>query len=83
MSVVIAASSGLIKWGLMGKIFVLSAGISIGLVVLFTLAVNSLSAWRRVGAAALSRALSATVVVVTSVAIAGTLVWGLYFIVHK
>ena len=83
MSVLLAASSGLIKWNLLGKILLLSAGISIGLVVLFTLAVNSLSAYRRTGAASVSRVFNATVGILTSAAILATLVWGLYFIVHK
>jgi hypothetical protein len=83
MSVLLAASSGLIKWNLLGKILLLSAGISIGLVVLFTLAVNSLSAFRRENAATLSRALNATIGILTTAAILATLVWGLYFIVHK
>ena len=83
MSAVVVAASGLIKWALLGKILVLSAGISVGLVVLFTLAVNSLSAHRREGAAALSRTMNAAAVALTSVAIAATLVWGMYYIIHK
>ena len=83
MSTVVVAASGLIKWGLLGKILVLSAGISVGLVVLFTLAVNSLSAYRREGAAALSRTMNAAAVALTSVAIVATLVWGMYYIIHK
>jgi ABC-type nickel/cobalt efflux system permease component RcnA len=83
MNVLLATSSGLINWGLLGRIFVMSAGISVGLVVLFTLAVNSLSAFRREGGPALSRSVNAAIVAVTSVAIVATLVWGLYYIVHK
>jgi hypothetical protein len=83
MNTLLAASSGLIKWGLLGKILLLSAGISIGLVVLFTVAVNSLSAFRRENAAVMSRTINATIGVLTSAAIFATLVWGLYFIVHK
>ena len=83
MSAILAASSGLINWSLLGKILAISAGLSIGLVVLFTLAVNSLSVVRRDGAAAATRALNGVVVVVTSAAILATLIWGLYFIVHK
>lgn len=83
MNALLAVSSGLIKWGLLGKILVLSAGVSVGLVVLFTLAVNSLSAYRREGVAVATKTLSALVGVVTSALILATLVWGLYFIVHK
>jgi hypothetical protein len=50
---------------------------------LFTLAVNSLSAFRREGGPALSRSVNAAIVAVTSAAIVATLVWGLYYIVHK
>lgn len=83
MIALLAASSGLIKWGLLGRILVLSAGISVGLVVLFTVAVNSVSAYRREGGPALSRTLNGAIVAVTSVAIVATLVWGLYYVVHK
>ena len=83
MSLLLTASSGLIKWNLLGKILLMSTIISVGLVVLFTLAVNSLSAFRRDNAAVMSRALNATIGVLTSGAIVATLVWGLYFIVHK
>lgn len=83
MSLLLTASSGLIKWNLLGKILLMSTTISVGLVVLFTLAVNSLSAFRRDNAAVMSRALNATIGVLTSGAIVATLVWGLYFIVHK
>jgi hypothetical protein len=83
MSVMLAASSGLIKWGLLGKILWLSAGISIGLIVLFTVAVNSLSAYRRDGEVAAGRALNGVIVLVTSAAILATLMWGLYYVVHK
>jgi hypothetical protein len=83
VSAILAASSALIKWSLLGKILLLSAGISIGLVVLFTLAVNSLSAFRRENAAVLSRAFNATIGILTTATILATLVWGLFFIVHK
>ncbi len=83
MNSILAASSGLIKWGLLGKILVLSAGVSVSLVVLFTLAVNALSAYRRQGAAVATKTVSALVGVVTLTLILATLVWGLYFIVHK
>jgi hypothetical protein len=52
-------------------------------VVLFTLAVNSLSAFRRENAAVLSRAFNATIGILTTATILATLVWGLFFIVHK
>jgi hypothetical protein len=57
--------------------------VSIGLIVLFTVAVNALSLSRRASTVAATRALSVVVVAVASVAIGATLVWGLYFIVHK
>jgi hypothetical protein len=83
MSFMLTASSGLIQWGLLGKILWLSAGISIGLIVLFTVAVNSLSAYRRDGEVAAGRAVNGVVVLVTSSAILATLAWGLYYVVHK
>jgi len=46
-------------------------------------AVNSLSAYRRDGEVAAGRALNGVVVFVTSAAILATLVWGLYYVVHK
>jgi len=83
MNTLAAASAGLIKWGLLGKILLLSTGISVGLVVLFTLAVNALSAYRRVGASVAAKGTSAVLGVLASALIAATLVWGLYYIVHK
>lgn len=83
MTTFLATSSELIQWNLLSKILILSAGFSVGLVVLFTLAVNALSAYRRANAAVVSRALNATIAAATSAAILAALVWGLYFIVHK
>ncbi|HEY5304980.1 MAG TPA: hypothetical protein VIJ86_13135 [Acidimicrobiales bacterium] len=83
MTLVFATSSGLIKWGLLGKILWLSAGLSIAVVVLFTVAVNSLSACRRDGQAAMSRTINLMVVVVATAAIVAALVWGLYYVIHK
>ena len=54
-----------------------------GLVVLFSVCVYSLSQFRRVGATVAVRATNAVVMTATLAAIAASVVWGLYIIVHK
>lgn len=83
MTLVLATSSKLIQWGLLGKILWLSAGVSIAIVVLFTVAVNSLSAFRREGQETMLRTMNVVAVALATAAIVATLVWGLYYVVHK
>ena len=51
--------------------------------VLFSVCVYSLSQFRRVGATVAVRATNAVVMTATLAAIAASVVWGLYIIVHK
>jgi hypothetical protein len=60
-----------------------SVVLGVGIVVLFSVSVYSLSQFRRVGATVAVRATNAVVMTATLAAIAASVVWGLYIIVHK
>jgi hypothetical protein len=77
------ASTSLIAWSLLLKILLLSLSYSVGMVVVFTLAVNGLSAYRRPSAGVTAKVIGALVAAVALIIIAGSLAWGFYYIIHK
>ena len=78
-----AAPTPLIDWHSLGQVLLTSVVLGVGIVVLFSVCVYSLSQFRRVGATVAVRATNAVVMTTTLAAIAASVVWGLYIIVHK
>ena len=78
-----AAPTPLIDWHALGQVLLTSVVLGVGVVVLFSVCVFSLSQFRRVGATIAVRATNAVVMTATLAAIAASVVWGLYIIVHK
>jgi hypothetical protein len=78
-----AAPTPLIDWHALGQVLLTSVVLGVGIVVLFSVCVHSLSQFRRVGATVAVRATNAVVMTATLAAIAASVVWGLYIIVHK
>ena len=78
-----AAPTPLIDWHALGQVLLTSVVLGVGIVVLFSVCVHSLSQFRRVGATVAVRATNAVVMTTTLAAIAASVVWGLYIIVHK
>jgi hypothetical protein len=78
-----AAPTPLIDWHSLGQVLLTSVVLGVGIVVLFSVCVYSLSQFRRVGATVAVRATNAVVMTATLAAIAASVVWGLYIIVHK
>ena len=78
-----AAPIPLIDWHSLGQVLLTSVVLGVGIVVLFSVCVYSLSQFRRVGATVAVRATNAVVMTATLAAIAASVVWGLYIIVHK
>jgi hypothetical protein len=73
----------LFDWHTLGQSTMTSAVISIGVVVLFSIAVYSLSIFRRSDTTVAVRSMSAIVMSTISLVIVATLVWGFYIIVTK
>jgi hypothetical protein len=77
------APTPLIDWHALGQVLLTSVVLGVGIVVLFSVCVHSLSQFRRSGATVAVRATNAVVMTATLSAIAASVVWGLYIIVHK
>ena len=73
----------LIDWHSLWVVFGISLVVGVGIVLLFTVGVYSLSVYRRQGSATIIRTVSGFTMALVSAAIAATVTWGLYFIVHK
>ena len=78
-----AAPTPLIDWHSLGQVLLTSVVLGVGIVVLFSVCVYSLSQFRRAGATVAVRATNAVAMTSTLAAIAASVVWGLYIIVHK
>ena len=73
----------LINWHALGQVFGISFVLGIGLVVVFTVAVHSVSVFRRAGATASVKAVSSAVGALAWATIGVVIVWGFYLIIHK
>jgi hypothetical protein len=83
MSTTATPPSPFIDWHSLWVVFGTSLVVGVGIVLLFTIGVHSLSTYRRQGSSTIVRSLNGFTMAVVSAAIAATVVWGLYFIVHK
>jgi hypothetical protein len=72
-----------IEWGLLGHIVWVSIVVGVGLVVLFSLGLVSLSAARNERRSGARRSAAAVFATVMGVAIVAALAWGLFLIVKK
>jgi len=73
----------LIDWATIGHIFLVSAVIAVGLVLLFSIGIISLSQTRRAGAGVLVRSVNTVVVALAAAGMLSALVWGFHFIITK
>jgi hypothetical protein len=73
----------LIDWHTLGQVLYISVTTGIGIVVLFSLGVYSLSVYRRDGSTMARRGLSATVMGVVALTLCATVVWGIVVIITK
>lgn len=78
-----APPTPLIDWHALGQVLLTSLVLGVGIVVLFSVCVYSLSQFRRSGATVVVRATNAIVMTATIATIAASVVWGLYIIIHK
>lgn len=76
-------SAPLVDWHTLGEVLGISLALGVGIVVVFTIGIYSLSIVRKPGSAMVVRAVSAIIVGVAWAVIAATVVWGLYYILHK
>lgn len=83
MTAAAAAAAPLIDWATLGRVFLISLVVGVGVVIVFTAGVFSLSTIRRPGVTAMARAVGSTVTTIAGAALVATVGWGLYFIVHK
>jgi hypothetical protein len=73
----------LINWHALGQVLATSVGLGIGLVVVFSVGVYSLSVFRRPDATAALRSVNAVLISLITLVILATGVWGFYLIIHK
>ena len=76
------APTPLIDWHVLGQVLVISLGLGVALVTLFSLGVTSMSLTRRSQTAA-SRALGWLGTTLSSAAVVAVLGWGFYIITQK
>ena len=73
----------LIDWHALGQVLLTSLVLGVGIVVLFSVCVVSLSQFRRNEASVAVRSSNALIMAATLATIAAAVVWGLYIIIHK
>ena len=72
-----------VNWSLLGRVFLISLGAGVGMVILFSIGLATLSLARDDGRSALQRMSARTVSTVMALAIVTALVWGLVLILKK
>ena len=78
-----APATPLIEWHALGQVLLTSLVLGVGVVVLFSVCVHSLSQFRRSGTTIAVRTTNALLMAATLTTIAASVVWGLYVILHK
>jgi hypothetical protein len=76
-------STPLIDWASLVRVLLTSAATGIGIVVLFSIGVVSLSVLARRSSSLALRSVNAIVMAAALATIVATVVWGIYVIVHK
>jgi hypothetical protein len=73
----------LIDWHSLWAVFAISLGVGVGIIVVFTIGVYSLSTYRRQGSTLGVRYLSGVAMSLATLLIVATVAWGFYYIVQK
>lgn len=73
----------LINWHALGQVIATSVALGIGLVVIFSVGVYSLSVFRRQDATIAMRSANALLVALITLVILATGAWGFYIVVQK
>jgi hypothetical protein len=73
----------LFDWHALGQVVLTSLALGIGLVVLFSVGVYSLSVFRRPDATVALRSANAAFISLITLVVLATGVWGFYIVVHK
>ncbi len=83
MIAVTAPSTPFVDWSLLGRVFLISLAAGVGMVVLFSIGLATLSLAREGGRSSLQRTTAKTVSLAMGAAIVSALVWGLALILQK
>jgi hypothetical protein len=79
----VTASTPLIDWHALWQVLYISAGTSLGLVLLFTIGVYALSSFQHEDSVVLFRGANVLIAGVSAAGILAMVVWGFYYIVNK
>jgi hypothetical protein len=79
----ITVSTPLIDWHALWQVLYISAGTSLGLVLLFTIGVHALSSFQHKDSVVLVRGANVVVASVSAAGILAMIIWGFYYIVNK
>jgi hypothetical protein len=79
----VTVSTPLIDWHALWQVLYISAGTSLGLVLLFTIGVYALSAFQRNDSVVLYRGANVLIASVSAAGILAMVAWGFYYIVNK
>ena len=83
MVAVTPLSTPLVAWSLLGRVFLFSLAAGVGMVILFSIGLATLSFARDEGQSEMQRTFAKVVSSVMAVAIVAALVWGLALILNK
>lgn len=83
MAGTVTVSTPLIDWHALWQVLYISAGTSLGLVLLFTIGVYALSAFQHKDTVVLYRGASVLVASLSAAGVLAMVVWGFYYIVNK
>jgi hypothetical protein len=72
-----------IDWHSLWEVLGISFVISVGVIIIFTIGVHSLSTYRRQGSSLSLRIISGLTMSVAALAVMVTLAWGFYYVVQK
>lgn len=79
----VTASTPLIDWHALWQVLYISAGTSLGLVLLFTIGVYALSTFQHKDSVVLYRGVNVLIASVSGAGILAVIAWGFYYIVNK
>jgi hypothetical protein len=79
----VTVSTPLIDWHALWQVLYISAGASLGLVLLFTIGVYALSSYQHKDSIVLYRGVNVLIASVSAAGILAMIVWGFYYIINK
>ena len=83
MASTVTVSTPLIDWHALWQVLYISAGASLGLVLLFTVGVYALSNVQHKDSVVLYRGVNVFIASVSAAGILAMIIWGFYYIVNK